>query len=148
MKSITHGKGFSGIEVINISKHGIWLATRDNELFISFKEFPQFLDASVRKLMNVEQPTPNCLHWPDLDIDLAVESIRCFPLLPKPSRPIMRSGRPAKAEAITPSKSDLCSGPLRTSPKEHNTIVPRVPHVPTTIRHLKDDEGGTAQRTD
>lgn len=93
MKSITQGKNSSGVEVTNISKHGLWLLTRDNELFISFKEFPWLQDASVRRLMNVEQPTPNCLHWPELNIDLAVESVRCFPLMSKPSRPTTYSSR-------------------------------------------------------
>ena len=43
MTSITHGKGFPGVEVTNINKYGLWLVTRDHEHFISFKEFPQFL---------------------------------------------------------------------------------------------------------
>jgi hypothetical protein len=43
--------------------------------------------------MHVEQPTPTCLHWPDLAIDLAVQSVRCFPLLSKTSRPTTRSSR-------------------------------------------------------
>lgn len=112
MKFITHGKGFSGVEVTNINKYGLWLATKDHELFISFKQFPQFQDASVRKLMNVEQPTPNRLHWPDLGIDLAVEAVRCFPLMSKPSRPTTRSGRQEKTERITQSKSGLRSSPM------------------------------------
>ena len=57
------GSGMSGVEVINITKHGIWLVTRDHELFISFKEFPWFRDVTVRKLMNVEQSTPARLYW-------------------------------------------------------------------------------------
>ena len=93
MKSILHGKHSSGVEVTNISKHGLWLLTRDNELFISFKEFPQFQDACVSKIMKVEQPDPNHLHWPELNIHLAVESVRCFPLLSKQSLPATRSRR-------------------------------------------------------
>ena len=96
MKSIPHGKDNSGVEVTNISKHGIWLATRDHELFISFKEFPWFQDASVRKLMNVEQLTPTCLHWPDLGINLAVEALRCFPLMLTRSFQKSRTDRHAK----------------------------------------------------
>lgn len=117
MKFITDGKGFPGVEVTHISRHGIWLANRDHELFISFKEFPWFQDATVRKLMNVEQRTPTCLHWPDLAIDLGVESVRCFPLLSKPLRPTRRSSRQAKTEPITQSKSNLRLGPLSRSPK-------------------------------
>ncbi|MEQ1845539.1 MAG: DUF2442 domain-containing protein [Nitrospira sp.] len=112
-------KNISCVEVTNISKHGLWLCTRDNELFILFKEFPQFLDASVSKILNVEQPNPNFLHWPDLDINLAVESVRCFPLLSQISHPTTRSSRQAKTEPITQLKSDLPSGPLRTSPKNN-----------------------------
>jgi hypothetical protein len=118
MKFSTQGKDVSKIEVLNISKHGIWLATRDQEIFISFKEFPWFQDASVRKLMNVEQRTPTCLHWPDLAIDLAVESVRCFPLLLQTSRPTIRSSRQTKTKPITQSKSNLRLDPLRSSLKE------------------------------
>ena len=104
MKFSTQGKDVSKIEVLNISKHGIWLATRDHELFISFKEFPWFQDATVRKLMNVEQRTPTCLHWPDLAIDLAVESVRCFPLLSQTSRPTTRSSRQANDGTYHPTE--------------------------------------------
>jgi hypothetical protein len=148
MKSITHGKDISGVEVTHISKHGLWLLTRDNELFISFKEFPWFQDTSVSKIMNVEQPNPNFLHWPDLDVDLAIESLRCFPLASKTTRPTIRPGRLAKREPITRSKSVLRSTPRRTSSKEQNTIFPRIPHFPATISHVKDDERDPAQSTD
>jgi Protein of unknown function (DUF2442) len=133
MAFITQGKEVSGIEVINISKHGIWLATRDHELFISFKEFPWFQDASVRKLMNVEQRTPTCLYWPDLDIDLAVEAIRCFPLMLKPSRPTTLSSRRTKTNPATQLKGILRSTPFRTSSKAQSSNLPEPPHFPTTL---------------
>lgn len=100
MKSIIHGKDITGIEVTNITKHGIWLLTKDHELFISFKDFPQFQDASVSKIMKVEQPNPNVLHWPDLGIHLAVESVRCFPLASPTPRSTTRSGRQAKTGSL------------------------------------------------
>lgn len=92
MQSIVQSKDITGIEVTNITKHGLWLLTRDHELFISFKEFPQFQDASVSKIMKIEQPNPTVLHWPDLGIELAVESVRCFPLLSPTPRSTARSG--------------------------------------------------------
>lgn len=101
MKPILHDRHGSRVEVTNISKHGLWLLTRDHEFFISFKEFPQFQDASVSKIMKVERPTPNVLHWPDLGIDLAVESVRCFPLVSKPSIPRGRSHQQVKAGPTT-----------------------------------------------
>jgi hypothetical protein len=62
-------------EVTNITAHGFWLWLRDRELFVPFAEFPWFADAPIRKLLNVEWPSPDHLYWPDLDIDLSVRSI-------------------------------------------------------------------------
>lgn len=99
MKSATLGKNTSGTEVTNISRHGFWLLLADEELFVPFKEFPWFKDASVSEVLNVERPHPHHLYWPDLDVDLAVESIRHpekFPLVSKVSHPARRSSRRSK----------------------------------------------------
>lgn len=99
MKSATLGKNISEAEVTNISRHGFWLFVADEELFVAFKEFPWFKDASVAELINVQWPQPHHLYWPDLDVDLAVESIRHpkkFPLVSKASRPARNSNRRAK----------------------------------------------------
>jgi hypothetical protein len=84
MTSAVLGIGTSPVEVTNISRHGFWLLLEDEELFLPFSEFPWFQEASVGKILNVELPSANHLYWPDLDIDLAVESIRHperFPLV-------------------------------------------------------------------
>jgi len=47
----------------------------ERELFVPFEQFPWFRDASIRAIANVQLPSPHHLYWPDLDIDLAVESI-------------------------------------------------------------------------
>ena len=72
------------VEVTNVSKHGFWLLLGDEELFVPFSEFPWFKEASIAKILRVERPQPHHLFWPDLDVDLAVESIRhpeAFPLV-------------------------------------------------------------------
>lgn len=89
MKSVVRGKSTSGVEVTNVSSHGFWLLLGDEELFVPFKEFPWFRDASITHISNVNRPSLNHLHWPDLDIDLAVESIKNpeqFPLVSRPTR--------------------------------------------------------------
>ena len=76
----------SEAEVTNVSIHGFWLLLETEELFVSFAEFPWFKDASIAGLVKVNRPQSHHLHWPDLDIDLAVESIRNpakFPLISK-----------------------------------------------------------------
>lgn len=86
MKFIRHGKDSVAVIVTNISQHGVWLLTRDEELFISFNEFPRFQKASVSQIMNVEWLEPHSLYWPDLQMDLALQSIRRFPLVSKEVR--------------------------------------------------------------
>lgn len=84
MTSATLGTDTSAVEVTQISKHGFWILLRDEELFLPFSEFPWFRDAAVGKILNVELPSANHLYWPELDIDLAVDSIRHpehFPLV-------------------------------------------------------------------
>jgi hypothetical protein len=84
MTSATLGINTSQVEVTNISQYGFWLLLEDEELFLPFSEFPWFRHAPVGKILNVELPSSNHLYWPELDIDLAVESIRHpeqFPLV-------------------------------------------------------------------
>ena len=86
MKSATPGQDTSPAEVTNVSPHGFWLFVGERELFVSFKEFPWFLKASVREITNVLLPSPHHLYWPDRDVDLAVESIEHpekYPLISK-----------------------------------------------------------------
>jgi len=74
----------SEIEVRKISKHGISLLVKKKEYFLSFEEFPWFKEASVSAIQNVELLNDHHLYWPDLDIDLAVDSIEDsagFPLV-------------------------------------------------------------------
>lgn len=70
------------VEVTQIDKHGIWLLIGEKESFLSFEKFPWFRDASVGTIHNVELLNNNHLYWPDLDIDLAVESIEHAERLP------------------------------------------------------------------
>lgn len=84
MKSAALGASTSQVEVSNISQHGFWLLLADEELFLPFSEFPWFRDVAVGKILHVKLPSSNHLYWPDLDVDLAVESIRHperFPLV-------------------------------------------------------------------
>ena len=71
------------IEVSNISSHGVWILADDEELFLSYEDFPWLKDAPVGKVLNVEQPTPGHFYWPDLNVDIGIETIKYpdrFPL--------------------------------------------------------------------
>jgi hypothetical protein len=76
MKSGAPGTDISNVEVTNISRHGLWLLAGEEELFLPFSEFLWFNDASLSAVLNVEIHYSEHLHWPDLDVDLTLESIR------------------------------------------------------------------------
>jgi hypothetical protein len=69
------GTATSGVEVTNISRHGFWLLLDGRELFLSFEDFPWFKHATIEAILRLERPSPGHLSWPDLDVDLAVDSI-------------------------------------------------------------------------
>ena len=88
-RSVPPGPSTSGPEVTNVSPNGFWLLLDSEELFLPFAEFPWFEQATIGQLNRVERPHPGHLYWPELDIDLAVESIRNpanFPLVSSPRR--------------------------------------------------------------
>jgi hypothetical protein len=98
MKSALRGKNISTVEVSNVGPDGFWLLVDERELFLPFKDFPWFQDATIREISSVERPSPQHLRWPDLDVDLSLESIEHpdrFPLvggLPR-QRPVSRAPR-------------------------------------------------------
>ncbi len=76
MKSEMLGKNTSQVEVTNISSHGIWILSNDEEMFLSYDDFPWFKDVPIRQILNIEEPSPNHFYWPDLDVDLSTEIIK------------------------------------------------------------------------
>lgn len=90
MKSKQLGSSTSDAEITNVSRYGIWILCRDRELFLSFEDFPWFKDAPIAKILNVEEPSPNRFHWPDLDVDLGLKTIERpeeFPMVARSSPP-------------------------------------------------------------
>jgi len=80
------GEHISAVEVTHVSRHGVWLLAGDRELFMPYDDFPWFKEASIGKILNVEERTPGHFYWPDLDVDLGVDPIEHperFPLKAK-----------------------------------------------------------------
>lgn len=105
MTSAELGRNTFPAEVTNVSAHGFWLFVGDRELFVAFEHFPWFRDASIRAITNVQLPSAHHLYWPDLDIDLAVESIEhpeTFPLVSQ-AQPNTYQPSPRQAPRSSPS---------------------------------------------
>ena len=75
MSSSPLGIHTSGTEVTNVSTHGFWLLSGGKELFLSYKDFPWFKDASIGNVIAVEEVSPGHFYWPELDVDLGIQSI-------------------------------------------------------------------------
>jgi hypothetical protein len=86
MRSALPGKRTLGAEITNITGQGFWLLLDGREVFASFADFPWFAEATIRQLSTLQRPSPHHLYWPDLDIDLAVDSLdnpESYPLISK-----------------------------------------------------------------
>lgn len=86
MNSLVHGKSILAVEVTNISTHGVWLLAHDKELFMSYDDFPWFKNQTIEAIIHVEEPRRDHFYWPDIDVDLTLESIEHperFPLKAK-----------------------------------------------------------------
>jgi len=70
MNSKKPGTVISPIELTQVTDLGLQIRTRSGEFFLSFEDFPWFIDAPVTALRNVEEPAPGHFHWPELDVDL------------------------------------------------------------------------------
>ena len=84
MKLLKRGKNISAPSVENITPFGIWLFVEDTEYFLSYRDFPMFLDKPVKDIMHITMPHHGHLRWPDIDVDLEMDSIKepeRYPLL-------------------------------------------------------------------
>lgn len=67
---------FNTAHVISIHPHGFWIAFGGEELYLSFLAFPQFEQATVAQLCELECVSASRLFWPRLELDVALDTIR------------------------------------------------------------------------
>jgi hypothetical protein len=67
---------FSYAEVTSINKLGFWLQFGAEELYLSFDEFPRFQHATVAQITRVVCASSSRVYWPELDLDLTLDTIR------------------------------------------------------------------------
>jgi hypothetical protein len=90
MKSSVPGKATSKAEIQNISKLGLWLFAAGKEFYLPYEKHPWFKDATVGEIMNVQFHFGHHLHWPDLDVDLDLDSLEHPERCPLTARHIPR----------------------------------------------------------
>ncbi len=76
MRSSAPGKNTFSAEVQNISRNGLWLLVQGKEYFLAHTDYPWFKEAKLAAIYNLKLLHGTHLHWPDLDVDLELESLR------------------------------------------------------------------------
>ena len=72
--------------VLMINAQGIMLSVCGHDYFLSNNRIPWMQDAPIRSVLNVKMSGPEAIEWPDLDVDLEIDSLRHpekYPLLIK-----------------------------------------------------------------
>ena len=65
---------------------GIMISVQGHDYFLSYNRIPWMQDAPIRSVLNVRMSGPEAIEWPDLDVDLEIDSLRHperYPLLIK-----------------------------------------------------------------
>lgn len=69
-----------------INSQGIMISVLGNDYFISYNRLPWMKDAAVRSVLNVRMSGNDAIEWPDLDVDLEIDSLKHperYPLIMK-----------------------------------------------------------------
>lgn len=85
-KVLKNNSSSTSVSVLMINAQGIMLSVLGNDYFLSYNRIPWMKDASIRSVLNVQMSGSEAIEWPDLDIDLEIDSLRHperYPLLIK-----------------------------------------------------------------
>ena len=78
----------TSVSVLMINAQGIMLSVCGNDYFLSYNRIPWMRDASISSVLNVKMSGRNAIAWPDLNVDLEIDSLKHperYPLIMKRS---------------------------------------------------------------
>ena len=64
------------VSVLMINGQGIMLSVAGHDYFLSYNRIPWMQDAPILSVLNVQMSGPEAIVWPDLDVDLEIDSLR------------------------------------------------------------------------
>ena len=62
--------------VLMINAQGIMLSVQGCDYFLSYNRVPWMQNAPIRSVLNVQMSGSEAIEWPDLDVDLEIDSLR------------------------------------------------------------------------
>lgn len=66
--------------------NGFWLCVEDKEYFLTYDKYTWFMGAKVKEIIDVQLLHGYHLYWPQLDVDLEIETLenpQDYPLIYK-----------------------------------------------------------------
>ena len=66
----------TSVSVLMINAQGMMLSVLGQDYFVSYNRVPWLRDARVSSALNVRMAGPNAIEWPELDVDLEIESLK------------------------------------------------------------------------
>ena len=74
--ALKNNSAATSASVLMINAQGIMLSVQGNDYFLSYNRIPWMQDAPIRNVLNVQMSGDEAIEWPDLDVDLEIESLR------------------------------------------------------------------------
>lgn len=78
----------TSVSVLMINSQGMMLSVLGQDYFLSYNRVPWLRNARISSALNVRMSGPRAIEWPELDIDLEIESLKHperYPLVMKRS---------------------------------------------------------------
>ena len=74
--ALKNNSAATSASVLMINAQGIMLSVQGNDYFLSYNRIPWMQDAPIRNVLNVQMFGDEAIEWPDLDVDLEIDSLR------------------------------------------------------------------------
>ena len=74
--ALKNNSAATSASVLMINAQGIMLSVQRNDYFLSYNRIPWMQDAPIRNVLNVQMSGDEAIEWPDLDVDLEIDSLR------------------------------------------------------------------------
>ncbi len=74
--ALKNNSAATSASVLMINAQGIMLSVQGNDYFLSYNRIPWMQDAPIRNVLNVQMSGDEAIEWPDLDVDLEIDSLR------------------------------------------------------------------------
>ena len=66
----------TSVSVLMINAQGVMISVMGQDYFLSYNRIPWMRDASISSVLNVQMCGPEAIEWPDLDVDLEIDSLK------------------------------------------------------------------------